>query len=581
MRTPLVTLFAIAALTGGCTNAPTNIESTRATLHGWGTCKTGTCNYHFRVWPVELGEGAAFTTPTKTETVAPMTSKGAKDTVEGLGSHARYAFQFCGKESNETEFRCAAPREFVIALAPPTATPVVTTQITPTADWYGDSDCRFGGSPHGQGHQQDNIIFHGFYLFVPFYDETGRVSLARSLLGTNTWTTLSLDSYVPEWRDPAVPDVDPCDETVPGHDPLDHHDNPAVAISSDGRIHLAYGHHVDDLRYRMSSAGAATRPDTQFTASLFGAEVDNLGGTPISNVTYPVFVNKESDDQLFLFWRSGSSGNGDTVMSRYTGGGIWTSPTTILDGSSGTYIDPTGQLPASHSRNAYPNDIISFDNQLQMTWCWREEGVVAGLPVIPNHDLLYAWSGDNGVTWRNAKGAAVRNNSMEIQLNSPDIVGYDIDYDWSLVNNNSSAADSQNNTHVVLIHAQSAGSSLRRYWHYWRKGATWNRTMIPFPAGARPKIFVDRATDTVYVVAQVNGFLKIYAAQKTTDDVSFTENWGSWHLIHTGGKAGNEPNAQLVTNSLFVLRQPSPTAGSPNASPLEVDWLLVDSDPDR
>ncbi len=564
----------------GCTTDATSITTTSARLNATGICESGDCDVHFRVWAGEDTEAPPlFDTAVLEFRGMPADTEGDFfQDVSGLGEYARYSFRACGKEAAETEFECANTRHFTVALPAPAVSEFGIVEVTPSARLYSGDELSFAGSPHGSASQQDAITFHDGYFFVVFYDENHRVSLARRHYWNDTsWTTITFSEIVP-------PTGDPDDE--------DTHDTPNVAISpNDGRVHLAYGHHVDDLRYRISVAGAATA--TVFDASLFSAERDSLnaGGSTIERVTYPIFATRESDDQLFLFWREGSSGKGDILMADYEDDGTWSTPRKIIDGLVGTYVDPTGTYGDSSDRNPYLNDVATFGDQLHLSWCWREKVGNGGSP-LPNHDLMFAASGDAGVVWHNTAGTVIRDGAAlpAIHLDSDGILVQPIDYGSKLINSGSTAIDSLGNTHVVVRHAQdTSGTTPQRYWHYARVGDTWTGAMVgdadgPFAAGRRPKIFIDRTTDTLYVAAVVAGKARIYAAQRTTDngDGTVSPDWSVWTHVYTGSVSyQNEFNGRLIGNSLILLGQRVGATETSVSSPLEILWLLLDSDPVR
>ena len=407
-------------------------------------------------------------------------------------------------------------------------------QITGSARLYAPQENPgFGATSMSSATQQDVITQALGFTFVTYYDASNRVSLARRPVAGGEWQTITLTNTVVT---------------------VDNHKTPNIAISErDGRIHLAYGHHEDNLRYRVSVTGAATSPN--FTKALFdgaaSAERNFLkANEPLARVTYPIFVTREISRQLLMFWREGASGNGDLYVSTYNPAtGTWGSKIHVIKGLVGTYTDPTGTAPNSptNRRNPYTNDIITFGNDIHLTWTWREANPRPAVPgLIVNHDLMYARSTDGGLTWTNDDGAVVGTSgpgNFKMDLNSDVKVtqvngqALTLDYNWDLINQNTSYVDSQGNTHVVLFHGETgSGSAPWRYWHYVRSGATWTRTMIPGTSGIRPKMFIDRNTDKVYVAGGARGVLNLWAANKGTND------WGMWTRIYTTGTVLNFKN---------------------------------------
>lgn len=123
-------------------------------------------------------------------------------------------------------------------------------------------------------------------------------------------------------------------------------------------------------------------------------------------VTYPVFVPTETD--LLFECRTGKAGAGSEMLFHY-------SPSTQSYSYTGTYLVGVGNNP-------YINGLSYRDGKLHVSWTYRGfvdyEGVneVASMkhkaqagPNGPenNYDLMYAWSGDFGRTWRSSAGAII------------------------------------------------------------------------------------------------------------------------------------------------------------------------------
>lgn len=469
-----------------------------------------------------------------------------------------------------------------LAGVPFVITPVEFSQISPSARLYAPQENPpYGVTSNSSATQQDAMTQALGYNFVVFYDQNNSLNLARRKVdNSNAWKVINLGNIV---------------------NTVDNHKTPNVGVSqNDGRIHLAYGHHAENLRYRMSIAGAATVADAQFTtANLFGGTAGAernflLSGQTLTNVTYPTFVTLEISKKLIFFWREGSSGDGDLMLSTYNDvTATWQNKIKVIDGQTGTYVDQSGSYSGSagtsNDRNPYTNEIIVKGNDIHLTWTWRETATppVAGGPRT-NHDLMYAKSTDGGLTWTNAAGVTVGTsgtNSFKMNVNSDVRVTtvngspLVLDYDWDLINQNSSYVDSLGNTHVLLRHADASESATQRYWHYVRSGATWTRTMLPFASGTRPKMFIDRVTDTVYVTAVLNSpgvgpTLRLFAAQKGTDD------WGTWNQIYQTGVVyrNDGPNGRISADgrTLWLVGQRAGAASDSTSSRIELIKFTLD-----
>jgi hypothetical protein len=357
---------------------------------------------------------------------------------------------------------------------------------------------------------------------------------------------------------------------------------------NDGTIHLSFDHHGHSLHYRVSTPNLATDP-TSFTwdASLFGPiHSDLISGDSISGVTYPRFWQTPSGDMQFGY-RYGGSGDGDWYIVDYTGAtGLWSNRRQIIN-RSGTYSDSLG---SSDSRNAYMNPPgYSPNGNLHVTWTWRESAGGA------NHDIMSAYSDDNGVTWYNNSGIEIADTSIGevITLDSPGVTMWTLDRAYQTMNQQAQAIDSNGHVHTVMFHCTSPVGTIwgtvgdRRYYHYWRDAAgTWHENQLYFNTsdvssyvGQRPKLFISSNGDA-YVIYQAwqsvslsstglyvhDGDLVIQAATEAND-------WTDWQIIHveTGpflSEALADPY-RFEDGILSVVMQDSPFSNG-QSTPLRV-----------
>lgn len=128
-----------------------------------------------------------------------------------------------------------------------------------------------------------------------------------------------------------------------------------------------------------------------------------MTGQDEQRVTYPVFLRGPAGE-LVLNYRSGRSGNGDTIFNVYDEtSASWRR---LVDGPL---------LIGEGRRNAYPVGLTKGpDGCYHYTWVWRELPP-RGTGEILNHDLSYARSRDL-VHWETAGGAPL---ALPITLGSP------------------------------------------------------------------------------------------------------------------------------------------------------------------
>ncbi len=370
----------------------------------------------------------------------------------------------------------------------------------------------FGPSINGESFQQDAVITHGQYQYVGYYDGKRQVCIARCKLPVGKWEVVRFADY--QFRS------------------NDAHNTISIGICpSDGTIHLAFDHHGHPLHYRVSKKGAATKPEAiEWEASLFGPITSELEkGKPI-RLTYPRFW-QTPDGGLQFGYRRGGSGNGDRMLVDYSPeSGAWLD-TRQIDSGKGTFA-------GSGSRCSYPNGYTYGPRgKLHVTWVWREG------PGTPNHDLMYAYSEDRGKTWLNNKGQKLEGPP---HVHSPDITAVTIPSQYGLMNTHGQAVDSQGRIHAVMWHCtddslKAAGSkpgqsrwgprNARRYHHYWRdESATWHHEELPWIAGSRPKLFMDRS-DNAYLIYSDRGIFGA-GGNLVIASASASSRWADWKIIH-------------------------------------------------
>ena len=250
--------------------------------------------------------------------------------------------------------------------------------------------------------------------------------------------------------------------------------------------------------------------------------------------------------------------------------------------STGTYSDSKG---SSDSRNAYMNPLgYSPNGNFHATWTWREGAGGA------NHDIMYAYSDDNGVTWFNNSGTAIADTSIGevITLDSPGVKIWTLDRAYGTMNQQAQTIDAQGRVHVVMYRCYRTVSSTwgtvgdRRYYHYWRdSGGTWHENQLYFDTddvssyvGQRPKLFI-RSNGDAYVIYQSwrsvslgSTLIYVHDGDLVIQAATEANNWNDWQIIHveTGpflSEALGDPY-HFEDGILSVVMQESP---SPNGTP--------------
>jgi hypothetical protein len=351
-------------------------------------------------------------------------------------------------------------------------------------------------------------------------------------------------------------------------------------------VHLTFDHHVDELRYATTGAGAATVSDANWGAGIFQAERNslNLGsGGRIPAVTYARFTNV--GDDLVFNYRIGSSDNGNLAIASYdSSAGTWTAPSTFISGQranpgeSNIYVDVNGDR--NISRNAYLNGLDADPTgRLHATWTWRErrEGPDRS---NGNRDLNYAYSDDQGQTWRNNAGELIGDPGTLITTNSQGIAIRDFDVRQSLINQQGQSVDLNGGVHALLRHriqddsrfAFSEGDSRfgtqdAALHHYYRDPVTgqWQVALVPTlegvtpgenvdsqgnvpvaeRVGERPRIATDADGNVFGAFRSPNGDLVIAGAQRSAS------GFEDWEILYRDSSVNYQGTPQIDQARLF------------------------------
>ena len=198
---------------------------------------------------------------------------------------------------------------------------------------------------------------------VGYYDADRRLTVAVRSLGERTWT------FAP----------------LPRTTGWDSHNSVAMAVDSDGFVHLAADMHSSPLVYFRSRHPL----DEPFTADSF-EPVHRMTGDREDRVTYPVFL-QDADGGLVFMYRHGSSGDGDQIVNRYDATArAWRR---LVDAPL------TSGRQDGDTMNAYfEGPIRGPDGFFHLAWVWRDT------PDCDTcHDVCYARSRDL-VHWERSDG---------------------------------------------------------------------------------------------------------------------------------------------------------------------------------
>jgi len=353
---------------------------------------------------------------------------------------------------------------------------------------------------------QDKVRTFGDFQYVPYWDADTILVVVRRDLRDHTVQTVRLEGRA---------------LTI---NPKDGHRNTVVGISAeDGRLHLSWDHHCNQLRYGTSRPGFITEPPQTMTAADFEPARPLIPGNKLeSRATYPRFLSNPPKPLHFIY-RQGGSGDGDNYVHRYDA----KTHTWARLGETGLF-SRKGIYPPwenSKSRCAYLNDtLLDTTGRLHVTWCYRE----AGRSWASNHDLHYAYSDDSGATWANNAGEGIADLAKgdPIELADPGIVVRSIPvFSW-LMNQTAMTLDADNQPHVVTYHLATPerpkdklkhgpppeiGRKLSLF-HHWRSAdGAWHSSGPVTPLTTRPGIVFDRSGNLVVYYAK-GGQLMVHVA---------------------------------------------------------------------
>jgi hypothetical protein len=305
-----------------------------------------------------------------------------------------------------------------------------------------------------------SIASHGGIQYAAYYDDSAHVVLAMRRIGSPRWTVA---------RTPYSNDV------------TDAHNAIGIAVDGRGVLHVAWAEHDRALHYaRAVRAGSLT----------LGA-AEPMTGRREERVTYPQFYTLAGGDLLFVY-RDGQSGRGDVLLDRY-------------DVRARTWRVLQHPLIAGEGRrSAYVNQLaIDVRGGWHLSWVWRDSPDVA-----TNHDVLYAYSSDEGRSWRRSSGDAY---TLPITASTAE-VAWAVPQGSELINQTSAATDARERP-VIATYWRDMGSEvpqLRIVWHdgtRWRSSRVGERTLAFRLSGggtkriplSRPQVLVSRTGEVLVV----------------------------------------------------------------------------------
>jgi hypothetical protein len=401
------------------------------------------------------------------------------------------------------------------------------------------------------------LISGGGSQFGAFYDDQGHLVVFERELGTEEITEAKLESTV---------------------DLTDAHNSISMGIDQDGYLHLSYGHHNSQLRYRRSL--------NPLSIASWTNEIQMTGANEDS-VTYPTFIsipNISTQDEFLFLYRDGQSGGGAACLK------IFLPEQQMWQDIDPCILDGSGHEPWSSSPY-WNHPAVDGNGRLHLSFTWRTHSISED-NLVNNLDVDYAMSQDSGRSWETSKG--IKLLTPITQVNSETILA--IGPGSNLINQTSSAVDSNNYLHVVYYADDLFG--IPQYQHLWFDGTRWKNDILSerthdfeLAGGgtlqipiSRPDILID-SSDVVYVIYRGDLTDQRMAAQRLLppnyeprDDVRilWPEELGYAEPIidRTRWQAEN-------ILSMIIQKNYQPPHDEVQTSPPEpvylVDWHLIDN----
>jgi hypothetical protein len=273
--------------------------------------------------------------------------------------------------------------------------------------------------------RQHGLVTHDSTQYAAYYDRDGRMVLAQRTLGGTDWQ-IHRTRYSGNVRDA--------------------HNTISFGIDGRGVLHVSWDQHDGPLRYARSTVPGGL----ELTDPL------PMTGEDEQRVTYPQFYDLPNGDLIFLY-RDGASGDGDVVINRYDASADQWKPV------QHPLIDGEGR------RNAYVNQLaVDQRGGWHLSWTWRETWNVA-----TNHDILYAYSPDEGVTWQRSTGERYTLPITEANAE----VAFAIPQGRGLINQTTMAVDARGRPYIAT-YWQPDGSDVPQYQLVWNDGGRWRAAPV-------------------------------------------------------------------------------------------------------
>ncbi len=365
------------------------------------------------------------------------------------------------------------------------------------------------------------------YRFLSYYDTRGRVILIRRDLLTEEVVEDRLEARLLELPNTSSSLLNP-------------HNFISGGLDVEGHVHLVLGTHNSRPHHYVSC-----RPLEPGCWEDKSKSLEHLG----RQVTYPHLL-KMADGALWLFYRDGRAGKGDTYVLR----GLR---------RVSQRQRPLRLIAGMQENSQYLFSPLAGENGcVHLAWTWRLSDFSnpqdnpysrRDFQGVTNRDIAYALSCDKGETWTDSNGRILELPLLRkgTQQRQAETIAR-IDIGTGFFNHYGGDLDAAGKPHYVLHRWDDQDRT--QIWHLYRgherweinqvsryrKDIPWNRHQANGLAAtslARPELLVDRKTGSVMIVTRSQHFgnrLELYRADPCY------EIWRR-DLVNTGSLGGWEP----------------------------------------
>jgi autotransporter-associated beta strand protein len=372
----------------------------------------------------------------------------------------------------------------------------------------------------------NNFVTDGNYQFVSFYNNTSggenAIMIGRRAIGSSTWSVYNTG-------------IDLASSLI-----TDDHNVIALAVDSNGFMHMGWGMHNVSLDYAISNTTVtgSTLSSLTFTQQT-AANAPTLfpdSGSTTNEATYPQFYNIPNSPDLLFTYRNGGSGGGSGNGNEYFD---------IYNPTTKTWTNNFVINGEQTSVNAYLNSMsYTSTGNLLASWTWR-----ATPNWQSNSNIMFAQSPDNGVTWFQ-QGGTTQYTLPIIQSGTPSTsvaqVIKSLPQNTSFINQTSQTVDANNNPFIATYwapgttgttNANNAPNSTTnnpnlQYMLVYYTGTTWMTSQISDRTSdtafdtsgndvrdlGRPLVMIDKSNRVIVVTRSEDTSMGSYANPSTPNN---------------------------------------------------------------